>query len=55
MAAAAEHVPRLFVLPYGRILFKCSTTKTVLSSPWRLYMMGNLSGFIEIWWGSRES
>ena len=48
-AVDVDNGSRLFVLPYGRILFKFSTTKMVLWSPWRFCMMGNLSGFMEIW------
>ena len=39
-AVDVEHGPRMVVRPYGRILFKFSTTKNGL---------GNLSGFMEIW------
>ena len=48
-AVDVEHDSRMFVLQYGRILFKFSTTKMVLWSPWGFCMMGNLCGCMEIW------
>ena len=47
-AVDVEHGSRVFVLPYGRILVKLSTTKNGRVIIWRFCMKGNLPGFMEI-------
>ena len=48
-AVDVEHGSRLFVLPYGRILLKFSTTKNDRVITLEVFIMkGNLPGFVEI-------